>query len=38
VPAAYLTALAIEHQATWVTLDQGFVRFPCLRVEHALGR
>lgn len=38
VPDAYLAALAIEHQATWVTVDQGFARFPGLRVARALGQ
>ncbi|MGI8752543.1 MAG: type II toxin-antitoxin system VapC family toxin [Acidimicrobiales bacterium] len=33
VPDAYLAALAIEHGATWVTLDSGFHRFPGLRVR-----
>jgi toxin-antitoxin system PIN domain toxin len=33
IPDAYLAALAIEHGATWVTLDTGFRRFPGLRVE-----
>ena len=33
VPDAYLAALAIEHGATWVTLDRGFRRFTGLRTE-----
>jgi uncharacterized protein len=36
VPDAYLAALAIEQGATWVTLDQGFARFPNLRIAPAL--
>lgn len=36
VPDAYLAALAIEHGATWVTLDSGFRRFPGLRVRRPL--
>jgi hypothetical protein len=36
VPDASLAALAIEHQATWVTVDQGFAHFPCIRVTLAL--
>ena len=36
VPDAYLAALAIEHGATWVTLDAGFRRFAGLRVESPL--
>ena len=36
VPDAYLAALAIEQGATWVTLDQGFGRFPNLRIAPAL--
>jgi uncharacterized protein len=31
VPDAYHAALAIEHGATWVTLDRDFARFPGLR-------
>jgi toxin-antitoxin system PIN domain toxin len=31
VPDAYLAALAIESGCEWVTLDQGFGRFPELR-------
>jgi toxin-antitoxin system PIN domain toxin len=37
VPDAYLAALTIEHGATWVTLDQGFARFPGLRMERPLA-
>ena len=36
VPDAYLAALAIEHGATFLTLDAGFARFPGLRVAAAL--
>lgn len=36
VPDAYLAALAIEHGATWVTVDQGFARFPGLRITAPL--
>lgn len=31
VPDAYHAALAIDHDATWVTTDRGFARFPGLR-------
>lgn len=34
VPDAFLAALAIENNATFVTADRGFHRFPALRVEH----
>ena len=37
VPDAYLAALAIEHDATWVTTDRGFARFPGLRWRAALS-
>jgi len=37
VPDAYLAALAIEHAATWVTLDRGFARFAGLRVAPPLA-
>ena len=36
VPDAYLAALAIEHGATWVTVDSAFARFPGLRVQRPL--
>jgi hypothetical protein len=36
VPDAYLAALAIEHGATWITLDRSFARFPHLRLGLAL--
>jgi toxin-antitoxin system PIN domain toxin len=32
VPDAYLAALALENDATFVTSDRGFARFPGLRV------
>lgn len=32
VPDAYLAALALENDATWVTRDRGFARFPGLRI------
>jgi uncharacterized protein len=31
VPDAYLAAIAMEHDATWVTTDRGFGRFAGLR-------
>lgn len=37
VPDAYLAALALEHGATWVTRDRGFLRFPGLRVHDPLS-
>lgn len=37
VPDAFLAALAIEHNATFVTADRGFHRFPSLRIEHVGG-
>lgn len=37
VPDAFLAALAIEQNATFVTADRGFARFPGLRWEHPLG-
>jgi toxin-antitoxin system PIN domain toxin len=36
IPDAFLAALAIESNATFVTADRGFRRFPQLRVEHPL--
>jgi hypothetical protein len=36
VPDAYLAAIAIESNATWVTADRGFARFPGLRLRHPL--
>jgi toxin-antitoxin system PIN domain toxin len=36
VPDAYLAALAIEHGATWVTVDHGFARFPGIRMLRPL--
>lgn len=32
IPDAWFAALAIEHHATWVTLDKDFKRFPGLRI------
>jgi len=32
VPDTYLAALALEHNATWVTADRGFARFQGLRL------
>jgi uncharacterized protein len=34
---AFLAAIAIEQDATLVTADRGFARFPGLRCEHPLG-
>ena len=31
VPDAYHAALAIENDATWITNDRGFARFPLLK-------
>lgn len=36
VPDAHLAALAIEHNATWVSADRGFARFADLRWRHPL--
>lgn len=36
VPDAYLAAIAIEHNAVWVSADRGFSRFPHLRWQHPL--
>lgn len=33
VPDAFLAALALEHNATWISSDRGFARFPDLRFE-----
>ncbi len=33
VPDAWLAAVAVEHDATFVTFDRGFRRFPGLRLE-----
>lgn len=30
IPDAYLAAMAVEHQCTWITLDRDFARFPDL--------
>ncbi|UPK75957.1 PIN domain-containing protein [Nocardioidaceae bacterium SCSIO 66511] len=37
VPDAYLAALAMEHDATMVTLDRGFARFTGLRTLNPLA-
>lgn len=34
IPDAYLASIAIENGAGFVTSDQGFARFPGLRLEH----
>lgn len=36
VPDAFLAAVAMEHNATWVSADRGFARFPNLRRQHPL--
>jgi toxin-antitoxin system PIN domain toxin len=36
VPDAYHAALAIEHNAEWITTDRDFARFPGLRWRHPL--
>jgi len=36
VPDAYLAALAVEHDATWLTADRAFARFQGLRWRHPL--
>ena len=33
---AYLAAYAVENNATWVSADRGFARFPALRWRHPL--
>ncbi len=38
VTDAYLAALAIEVNATWMTADRGFGRYPGLRWAHPLDR
>jgi uncharacterized protein len=37
VADAYHAALAMEHGATWVTLDRDFLAFPGLKVRHLLS-
>jgi hypothetical protein len=37
VPDAYLAALAVDHEATLVSLDRGFRRFPGLRLLDPLA-
>lgn len=34
VPDAYLAALAIEHNAVWITADRGFARYSRLQWRH----
>ncbi|MGH7881836.1 MAG: type II toxin-antitoxin system VapC family toxin [Candidatus Dormibacteraceae bacterium] len=36
VPDAYLAALALEREATFITVDRGFRRFPSLRIQSPL--
>ncbi len=36
VPDAYLAAYATERNATWLSADRGFARFPSLRWRHPL--
>jgi predicted nucleic acid-binding protein len=36
VPEAFLAARAIESNATWMTADRGFARYPGLRWAHPL--
>jgi uncharacterized protein len=36
IPDAYLAALAIEHNATWISADRRFTRFRDLRWHHPL--
>ena len=37
VPDAYLAALAVDHEATFVSLDRGFRRFPGLQLVNPLA-
>jgi toxin-antitoxin system PIN domain toxin len=37
VPDAFLAAIAIEQNATWISADRGFSRLPGLRWEHPLA-
>lgn len=37
IPDAYLAALALETNATWVTRDRGFCQFPGLRLLDPLS-
>ncbi len=37
VADAYLAAYAVENNATWMSADRGFARFPGLRWEHPLA-
>lgn len=36
IPDAFLAAIAIEQNATWVSADRGFARFKSLRWRHPL--
>lgn len=36
VADAYLAAYAVTHNATWLSADRGFARFPGLRYRHPL--
>ena len=36
IPDAFLAALAIEHNATWISADRGFAGYPGLRWQHPL--
>ena len=38
VQDAYLAALALEHNCTYITTDRDFARFPRLRWQHPLDR
>jgi toxin-antitoxin system PIN domain toxin len=38
VPDAFLAAVAIESNATWMTADRGFGRYPGLRWAHPLDQ
>ncbi len=37
VADAYLAAYAVTHNATWLSADRGFARFPGLRYQHPLA-
>jgi toxin-antitoxin system PIN domain toxin len=36
VPDAYVAAYAVENNATWLSADRGFARFPRLRWSHPM--
>jgi toxin-antitoxin system PIN domain toxin len=36
IPDAFLAAVAIEHNATWITADRGFARYRSLQWMHPL--